>query len=82
MYWRRFHVSSIPASSQEDFEAWLLDRWREKDALLEHYAQTGRFPSDTDTPASSMANSMVKTEDEKSDGLTSPWAKEIGRAHV
>jgi len=75
MYWRRFHVSTIPVTSQEHFDDWLLDRWREKDALLEHYYQTGRFPSDTDTPASSMASSMIKGEDEKRDGLTSPWAR-------
>ncbi|KAL8926686.1 MAG: hypothetical protein Q9208_002760 [Pyrenodesmia sp. 3 TL-2023] len=54
MYWRRFPVSSIPlpASSEpstaeaEAFNSWLLARWTEKEALLEQYAQNGRFPAD------------------------------------
>lgn len=45
MHWRRFVVSEIPKEAKA-FDAWLQERWREKDALLEHYAQTGRFPAD------------------------------------
>ncbi|KAH0544408.1 hypothetical protein FGG08_001434 [Glutinoglossum americanum] len=46
MYWRRFPVSSIPVDDQKAFEQWVLDRWIEKDALLERYLQNGRFPAD------------------------------------
>lgn len=44
MYWRRFSISSIPLSDPKEFDVWLRDRWTEKDALLEQFAQTGRFP--------------------------------------
>ena len=44
MYWRRFAVSSIPVDDPKAFDDWVLQRWREKDYLLEHYAQHGRFP--------------------------------------
>ena len=47
MYWRRFKVSSIPIDNDKAFEIWLRARWTEKDALLEQYLQTGRFPADT-----------------------------------
>ena len=46
MYWRRFALSSIPIHDAARFEAWLAERWREKDALLEGYVQNGRFPAD------------------------------------
>ena len=45
MHWRRFATSTIPLSTAE-FEAWLAERWREKDDLLEYYMQNGRFPED------------------------------------
>ena len=45
MYWRRFAVSSIPLSDQLEFEHWLIERWREKDELLEQWYDTGKFPS-------------------------------------
>lgn len=46
MHWRRFAVSSIPLSDAKEFEQWLLERWREKDELLEQWYETGRFPAD------------------------------------
>ncbi|KAI9779146.1 MAG: hypothetical protein M1839_007681 [Geoglossum umbratile] len=46
MYWRRFAVSSIPVDDQNAFEQWILDRWIEKDDLLEQYLLNGRFPAD------------------------------------
>lgn len=46
MYWRRFAVSSIPLSDATEFDKWLVERWREKDDLLEQWYNTGRFPSD------------------------------------
>ncbi len=45
MHWRRYKVSDIPLESLEDFHAWLIERWNEKEVLLEEHAKTGRFPS-------------------------------------
>jgi lysocardiolipin and lysophospholipid acyltransferase len=47
MYWRRFAVADIPLETQEAFDVWLRERWYEKDALMEEYMTTGRFPSDS-----------------------------------
>lgn len=44
-HWRRFRVADIPLDDQEKFGAWLLERWYEKDALMEQYLSTGRFPA-------------------------------------
>ena len=46
MYWRRFPVSSIPVDDTKAFEKWLMERWLEKEDLLEQYVQNGRFPAD------------------------------------
>jgi len=46
MHWRRFKISDIPYNSSEKMEQWILQRWREKDELMEQHAQTGRFPAD------------------------------------
>ncbi|KAI9661746.1 MAG: hypothetical protein M1821_008985 [Bathelium mastoideum] len=46
MHWRKFIMSQIPLHDSKAFEAWLHERWQEKDDLLEHYQQTGRFPAD------------------------------------
>lgn len=45
MYWRRFAVSTIPVDDPKAFDAWLMERWREKDQLIEQYVRTGRFPA-------------------------------------
>jgi len=50
MYWRRFAMSSIPLTDAKEFEQWLLDRWREKDSLLEQWYDTGRFLPTLDPP--------------------------------
>ena len=44
-------MSSIPLSDAKEFEHWLLDRWREKDDLLEQWYETGRFPADAGSAA-------------------------------
>ena len=59
MHWRRFAVKDIPVKDPEAFDKWLLDRWREKDEMLEQYLQTGRFPTD-------------HIEDETPNGSTNP----------
>lgn len=45
MYWRRWALADIPLDDQKAFEGWLLDRWKEKDALLDQFIETGRFPT-------------------------------------
>lgn len=50
LYWRRFRVADIPLEDGAAFEAWLRDRWYEKDALMEQYISTGRFPSSPPSP--------------------------------
>jgi hypothetical protein len=49
MYWRRFALSSIPLEDPEKFDLWIRKIWVEKDAFLEQYAATGRFPGFKDT---------------------------------
>ncbi|KAI2778031.1 acyltransferase-domain-containing protein [Daldinia loculata] len=44
-YWRRFALADMPLDNQDDFDKWLRERWYEKDALLEQYVSTGRFPA-------------------------------------
>ncbi|KAI4251663.1 MAG: hypothetical protein L6R42_008293 [Xanthoria sp. 1 TBL-2021] len=40
-------MSSDPSPQErEAFSDWLLARWKEKEMLLEGYAQNGRFPAD------------------------------------
>ncbi|CEJ54787.1 Putative Lysophosphatidic acid acyltransferase LPAAT [Penicillium brasilianum] len=46
MHWRRFAVADIPLDDQKAFDEWLRARWAEKDELMDHYFETGRFPSD------------------------------------
>lgn len=43
MHYRRFRTSSIPLDPPA-FEAWLRDRWTEKDEMLEAFLTEGRFP--------------------------------------
>lgn len=56
IYWRRFKLSTIPLATLEEFDTWLLDRWREKEALLEEHLTTGRFPSSRDGYVRSQAS--------------------------
>jgi lysocardiolipin and lysophospholipid acyltransferase len=41
-------MSSIPLDDPEKFDLWLRERWTEKDALIEQYVTTGRFPESKD----------------------------------
>lgn len=45
MYWRRFKICEVPFEDDEQFSRWLINRWREKDYLLEYYYKFGNFPS-------------------------------------
>jgi len=42
---RRFPIESLPVS-EEELGAWLKERWREKDALLDHYYEHGVWPEE------------------------------------
>ncbi|KAF1813142.1 acyltransferase-domain-containing protein [Eremomyces bilateralis CBS 781.70] len=44
MYWRGWKVKDIPLNDEKAFGDWLTKRWEEKDALLEIYQTTGKFP--------------------------------------
>lgn len=35
----------MPLDDQEEFDEWLRQRWYEKDAIMEQYVATGRFPA-------------------------------------
>lgn len=63
-YWRRFRVADIPLDDHDEFDAWLRERWYEKDAVMETYKQTGRFPPmahDVNQPKST-AIDYIETE--------------------
>lgn len=67
MYWRRFAVKDIPLNNVEEFDVWLQKRWREKDALLEQYITTGRFPSNASdnngvSPVGRVKYDFIETE--------------------
>jgi 1-acyl-sn-glycerol-3-phosphate acyltransferase len=44
---RRFPINELPDSA-DDVRQWLLDRWHEKDDLLEHFYTAGAFPQQPD----------------------------------
>jgi len=61
MHWRRFKVADIPYDDKDKMQEWTMQRWREKDEIMETHLRTGRMPAD---PVA------VKREDgEKSDGF-------------
>ncbi|KAK4162807.1 acyltransferase-domain-containing protein [Cladorrhinum sp. PSN259] len=61
-YWRRFRVADIPLHSAEAFDAWIRDRWYEKDALMEQYISTGRFPETPATPVKAGQEGFLETK--------------------
>ncbi|KAL1608106.1 hypothetical protein SLS60_003045 [Paraconiothyrium brasiliense] len=59
MHWRRFAIKDIPTHDEKVFGDWLLARFREKDDLIEHYLDNGRFPADAGiSPAVNGANPL------------------------
>jgi Acyltransferase C-terminus len=46
MHWRKFHIDTIPLGEDqtEEFDKWLIERWAEKDVLLDCFYKTGEFP--------------------------------------
>jgi hypothetical protein len=53
-------MSSIPMDDAKEFEKWVLQRWIEKDQLLEHFVQTGRFPADDEAGSSPDGTTVIK----------------------
>ncbi|KAK3074059.1 hypothetical protein LTR53_003838 [Teratosphaeriaceae sp. CCFEE 6253] len=45
MFWRRYKISDIPVDNTEAFGRWLLNRWREKDYILEYFYKFNCFPA-------------------------------------
>lgn len=43
IYFRRYKVEDVP-HTEETLLHWMYDRWSEKDKLLAHFYETGRFP--------------------------------------
>lgn len=43
IYFRRYRVEDVP-HTEEALLHWMYDRWAEKDKLLAHFYETGRFP--------------------------------------
>lgn len=56
----------MPLDDQKEFEAWLTERWAEKDQLLEHFVETGRFPTEDDdneeTSGKTASTAYIETE--------------------
>jgi lysocardiolipin and lysophospholipid acyltransferase len=61
MHWRKFEIAKIPLENQVLFDKWLQDQWHEKDALLETYLNTGRFPGEE----AAIHGSAVKSPEDK-----------------
>jgi acyltransferase-like protein len=64
MHWRRFALSSIPLSDAKAFDAWLNERWLEKDALLEYFSQHGHFPAGDEKALSTAPNGTTTAKRE------------------
>lgn len=47
-YWRRFRLADIPLHDSGEFDVWMREEWYKKDALIEEYLNTGRFPAMAD----------------------------------
>ena len=45
MHWRRFAIKDMPLDDKDAMQQWILQRWREKDALIDAFQREGRFPA-------------------------------------
>ncbi|SMR56018.1 unnamed protein product [Zymoseptoria tritici ST99CH_3D1] len=66
MYWRRYKIADVPYEDSEAFSRWLLNRWREKDYLLEYYYKFGSFPAEDPLKALLAAEGKRKSNHAKS----------------
>ena len=44
MHWRRFAIKDIPYNDHDAMAEWVLQRWREKDEMIETFLKSGKFP--------------------------------------
>lgn len=49
MHVRRYSFESIPNTDQE-LHQWLIERWKEKDNLIENFTKEGKFPNNLKEP--------------------------------
>lgn len=62
IYIRRYAVSDMPLNDPKDFELWLLQVWRTKDDLLQHWKVNGRFPPSPPSDTDSKLGGWIETE--------------------
>ncbi|PQE32758.1 hypothetical protein CJF32_00009642 [Rutstroemia sp. NJR-2017a WRK4] len=62
LYWRRFRIADIPLDNAEEFDLWLREKWYEKDALMEQYMTTGRFPPNAASDKGAHEHEFIETE--------------------
>lgn len=55
-------MADIPLGDAEKFDAWLRDVWYQKDALMEQYLTTGRFPPSPGSAVVEGKEGFVETE--------------------
>lgn len=46
MHWRRFAIKDIPMDNNDAMHEWIMQRWREKDDMIEAFLKAGKFPAD------------------------------------
>jgi len=51
---RRYLISELP-KSDEDLHNWILDRWKEKDQLIDQFLKDGHFPNVYNDPAAHLS---------------------------
>lgn len=64
MHWRRFRIADLPVDDHDAMFTWIMDRWREKDDLIEAFMREGKFPANT---------AAVHIEDGPVDELKTPY---------
>ena len=73
-------MKDIPLGDHDKFELWLRDRWYEKDAFIEQYLNTGRFPG-TIPAINGATNGAVKEEFIETEVKLAHWW-EVGNIFV
>ena len=48
MHWRRYRIKDLPMDDADAFHEWVMDRWREKDNMIEVFLKDGKFPADVE----------------------------------
>jgi len=48
LHWRRYRIADLPVDDHDLMYEWTMQRWREKDDLMEAFNKTGKFPADVE----------------------------------